>query len=224
MTERFQSKRVLLTDAADFMGPAVSELMREEGAHVLADRRDLTKPNGVESLVLEAGHVDVLIANLAAPYTMAYAHEATENDFNDMFKRLVLPLYRLVRTVLPQMIERRKGKIVVVGSALALRGTPMRANYAAARGAQLAYVKTVALEAIRHNVHVNAAALAFVENPTYYSAEYRNTEDFNRRMRDVPIGRLATGREAASLVLYLASPESDFIFGQVIPYSGGFIT
>jgi 2-keto-3-deoxy-L-fuconate dehydrogenase len=224
MTERFQNKRVLLTDAAAFMGPAVSELMREEGAHVLADRRDLTKPNGVESLVLEAGHVDVLIANLAAPYTMAYAHEATESDFNDMFERLVLPLHRLVRTVLPQMIERRQGKIVVVGSALALRGTPMRANYAAARGAQLAYVKTVALEAIRHNVHVNAAALAFVENPTYYSADYRNTEDFERRMRDVPIGRLATGREAASLVLYLASPESDFIVGQVIPYSGGFIT
>jgi hypothetical protein len=128
MTKRFQNKRVLLTDAAGFMGPAVSELMREEGAHVLADRRDLTVPNGVESLVLEAGHIDILIANLAASYTMAYAHEATESDFNDMFERLALPLHRLVRTVLPQMIERRKGKIVVVGSALALRGTPMLAR------------------------------------------------------------------------------------------------
>jgi 2-keto-3-deoxy-L-fuconate dehydrogenase len=95
-----------------------------------------------------------------------------------VFERLVLPLHRLIRTVLPQMIERRKGKIV--GSALALRGTPMRANYAAARGAQLAYVKTVSLEAIRHNVHVNAAALAFVENPTYYSAEYRKPRISNR--------------------------------------------
>jgi 2-keto-3-deoxy-L-fuconate dehydrogenase len=224
MTKRFQDKRVLLTDAAGFMGPAISELMREEGAHVLADRRDLTKPNAVESLVREAGHVDVLIANLAASYTVAYAHEATESDFIDMFERLVLPLQRLVRTVLPQMIERRKGKIVVVGSASALRGMPMRANAAAARGAQLAYVKTVALEAIRHSVHVNATALAFVDNPTYYPAEYQNTEDFRQRMRDVPVGRLSTGREAASLVLYLASPESDFIVGQVIPYSGGFVT
>jgi hypothetical protein len=57
MTRRLRNKRVLLNDAAGFMGPAIGELMREEGARVLADGRDLTRRNGVERLAREAGHV-----------------------------------------------------------------------------------------------------------------------------------------------------------------------
>lgn len=224
MKDRFTGARVLVTDAAEFMGPAVSEMMREEGASVIADTRDLTKEGAVEALVEEAGRVDVLIANLAAPYTLASAEVATESDLAHMLDRLMFPLQRLVRAVLPQMIERRGGKIVVVGSALALRGAALRANYAAARGAQLAYVKTVGLEAIKHNVHVNATAQAYVENPTYYPLSYQSTEDFKERMKQLPIGRLSTGPEAASLVLYLASQDSNFIVGQVFPYAGGFVT
>lgn len=224
MKDRFTGRRVLVTDAAEFMGPAVSEMMREEGAEVFADTSDLTKVGAVEALVKEVGRIDVLIANLAAPYTIASAHESTEPDLAHMLDRLMFPLQRLVRAVLPQMIERRAGKIVVVGSALALRGAVMRANYAAARGAQLAYVKTVGLEAIAHNVHVNATAQAYVENPTYYPPAYQATDDFKERMKQLPIGRLSTGREAASLVLYLASEDSNFIVGQVFPYAGGFVT
>lgn len=223
MATRFEGQRVLVTDAAEFMGPGVCAMFAEEGASVIAEKRDLTRAGAVEVAVEEAGHIDILIANLAVPYIIAAAHEAEEENLSEALNRLVLPLQRLVRRVLPQMMERRRGKIVVVGSASALRGIPMRSCYAAARGAQLAFVKTVALEAIQYNVHVNATAHAYIENPTYYPLEYQQTEDFKQRMQLLPIGRLATPREGASVVLYLASLEADFMVGQVIPCAGGFV-
>ena len=61
-------------------------------------------------------------------------------------------------------------------------------------------------------------------NPTYFPPSYQATEDFKQRMQGVPAGRLSTGREAAMFLLALAGPESDWIFGQVFPYVGGWVT
>ena len=113
------------------MGPAVTKLFREEGAIVTADTRDLKPPEAAADVVREMGDVDVLIANLSIANPRALAHETTDEQWHCVFDALVHPLHRLVRAVLPQMIARRSGKIVVVGSAAALRGTATRTCYGA---------------------------------------------------------------------------------------------
>jgi 2-keto-3-deoxy-L-fuconate dehydrogenase len=219
--QRLAGKRVLVTQADDFMGPAVVKLFGQEGADVIADRHDLTPPDAASSAVAACGHIDILVANLSIPNPRALAHETTDEQWHAVFDVLVHPLHRLVRAVLPQMIARRSGKIVVVGSAAALRGTCNRSCYGAARGAQHAYVKSVGVEVAPHNVQVNATAQIFVENPTYFPPDYAGSEDLQRRLKDVPAGRLATGVEAAAFILFLAGPESDFFCGQVFAYAGG---
>ena len=67
MAARLQGKRVVITQADDYMGPATAALFAEEGAEVIADTRDLTESGACEALIAEAGRVDVLIANLASP-------------------------------------------------------------------------------------------------------------------------------------------------------------
>jgi 2-keto-3-deoxy-L-fuconate dehydrogenase len=180
MPENFAGKRVVVTDAADFMGPDVTAAFTEVGADVIADQRDLTVPTAAADLIREAGRVDVLIINLTFSHPGRLAHEIGDDEMARAFGRLVFPLHRLVRAVLPQMIERREGKIIVVGSADALRGKPRRAAYGAARGAQHAYVRNVGIEVAPHNVQINATGQTFVENPTYFSPEYqisrRNTK------------------------------------------------
>ena len=131
------------------------------------------------------------------------------------------PLHRLVRAVMPQMIERRQGKIIVMGSVSALRGMLNWSAYSAARGAQLAYVQAVGVEAASKNVQVNALAQGFVENPSYFPPEYVETPELQERLKSVPAGRLATAREDALFVLFLAGDESDFFVGQVFPFAGG---
>ena len=223
MGGRLAGRRVVVTDCDELIGPEIVAVFREEGAEVLADRRDLTQPSAAAALIEEAGQGDVLVANLAAKVPGKLAHESDDAELDLMLDRLVRPLHRLTRAVLPQMMARRQGKIVVVGAGAALRGVPRRAVYAAARAAQHGYVRSVAVEVARHNIQVNATAQTFVENPTYFPPEYQATDEFRARMENVPAGRLATAREAAQFLLTLAGPESDFLVGQIFPFTGGWV-
>jgi 2-keto-3-deoxy-L-fuconate dehydrogenase len=222
MGNRLKGRRVLVTCAKDFMGPAIVELFREEGADVIADMRDLRPVDAATAAVREAGHVDVLIANLIAPDPrIILEQDTTEELWHMMFDTMVHPLYRLVHAVLPQMRERRAGKVVVMGSANALRGTNNRSAYSAARGAQVSYVRSVGIELAPFNVNINLMAQFFVENPT--SVPGGKLADMASRSPEVPAGRFAKGRESALFALFLAGSESDFFVGQTIPFSGGWV-
>src|ERR1700679_319005 len=125
------------------------------------------------------------------------------------------------RTGFPQMLGRKRGKIVVVGSADSLRGRSGGvALYGGARAAQHRYMRHVAMGVAAY-VNVHASAESYVENPTYFPKAYQETEAFRQRLAECAAGRLATGRECAQTVLFLAGPESDFFYGQTIPFAGG---
>ena len=223
MHKRLQGKRVLITQAKDYMGPAISELFSEHGAEVIADTRDLTQAGAVESLIESVGDIDVLIANLAAPAHLGLSVTQTDDaTWAKAFDVMVHPLHRLFRSVLPQMYQREQGKIVVIGSATGLKALEGVVAYGAARHAQVGYVRAAGIEAARHNVQINLIAQNFVENPAYFPPEFTETDAFKQLLAThVPLGRLATAREDALFALFLASDESDFVVGQAIPFSGG---
>jgi len=221
---RLDGKRVLLTQADDYMGPATIEVFREHGAEVIADTSDLTKPGAVEQLVADAGHIDVLVANLAASAHLGVsAIDMPDETWATMFDVMVHPLHRLCRAVLPQMYQRGAGKIVAYGSATGLKAMEGVSAYGAARAAQVGYIKAAGIEAARHNVQINLIAQNFVENPVYFPPEFTVTDEFKQLLAQVPAGRLGTGREDALFALFLASNESDFFVGQAIPFSGGWV-
>ncbi|MCY6380813.1 SDR family oxidoreductase [Hoeflea prorocentri] len=223
MTYDMNGKRVLVTHADRFMGPACAEEFSKNGAEILADASDLKSDEDCQRLIEGAGLIDVLIVNLAAPNL--YGTLVTELDepaWQETFSLLVHPLHGLVRHTLPEMIARRKGKIIVFGSATPLRPMGRLAAYSAARGAQISYVKSVGVEVARHNVQVNLIAQNWVENPAYYPPDLQANPKFQKNLKEqVPIGRLAKPEEDVALALFLASDQSDFFVGQAIPFAGG---
>jgi 2-keto-3-deoxy-L-fuconate dehydrogenase len=222
---RLQGKRAVITQAKDFMGPALCEVFAEQGATVLADDDALTDPGRPAALIAAAGQVDILVVNLAVPAPSTRAHEVEDAEWRHVFEHMVDPLPRLFGAVLPQMIERRAGKIVLMGSAAALRGMKRTSTYSAARGAQLAYVQAVGVEVAPYNVQVNAIAQNFVDNPTYFPPEVQANPAFQKRLaREVPAGRLGGAHEDARLAAFLASDEVNFLSGQAIPFCGGWAT
>lgn len=217
-------KRVLLTQASDFMGPVLTEVFASLGAEVIGDHGPIDDPARPAQLVAEAGHVDILLAHLAVPAARKQAVDASDDDWRHAFGHMVDPLPRLVRAVLPQMVERGHGKILLMGSASPLRGMKRASTYSAARGAQLAYIQSVGVEVAPHKVQVNAIAQNFVENPTYFPPEVQADPAFRERLkREVPLGRLVGAHEDAMFAAYLCSTHADCFVGQVFPVCGGWV-
>jgi 2-keto-3-deoxy-L-fuconate dehydrogenase len=224
MQHTLRGKRVLITQASEFMGPALCEVFAGQGAEVVASAAPLAAPGAAEAVVHEAGPIDVLVANLAFTAPSTPAVDATDAEWHEVFAALVDPLPRLVRAAAPPMIARRAGKVLVIGSASALRGMKRASTYSAARGAQLAYVQAVGVELAPHNVQVNAIAQNFVDNPTYFPAEVQANPRFQERLaREVPLGRLVAAREDALFAAYLCSSAADCFVGQVFPVCGGWV-
>jgi 2-keto-3-deoxy-L-fuconate dehydrogenase len=219
-----EGKRVLITQADAFMGPVLCDVFAEHGASVVASTEALVDAGAPAAVVAAAGAVDVLVANLAFPAPSTSVVEVSEEEWRQTFAFLVDPLPRLVRAVLPQMIARRSGKILVMGSASALRGMKRASTYSAARGAQLAYVQSVGVEAAAYDVQVNAIAQNFVENPTYFPPAVQADPRFQERLRrEVPLGRLVAAREDAEFAAYLCGDAANCFVGQVFPVCGGWV-
>ncbi len=217
-----QGKRILVTQATEFMGPTLCAVLAEHGADVVASTEALTEPAAAARVVAEAGRLDILVANLALPAPTTLAAEVTDDEWRHTFATLADPLPRLVRAVTPGFAAQGHGKILVIGSASALRGMRRASTYSAARGAQLAYVQAVGVELASQNIRVNAIAQNFVDNPTYFSPEVQSNPRFQERLkREVPLGRLVSAREDAEFVAYLCGDAANCFVGQIFPVCGG---
>ena len=225
MQNALTGKRILITQATEFMGPMLCTVFAEQGADVVQSHADLSAAGAVEEVIQNAGSFDVLVANLSILAPSTPASDVGEEEWRSVFAALVDPLPRLTRAVLPIFASRGGGKILVVGSASALRGMKRASSYSAARGAQLAYVQAVGVELAPQNIQVNAIAQNFVDNPTYFPASVQANPRFQERLaREVPLGRLVSAREDALFAAYLCSDAANCFVGQVFPVSGGWAT
>jgi 2-keto-3-deoxy-L-fuconate dehydrogenase len=226
LTTRLDGQRVLLTQASDFMGPALAEVFQHLGADVVADTHALHEdPAAPAAIVQAAGPIDILLLHLSLPAPSTAAADIGDAEWRSVFAHLVDPLPRLVAAVLPQMVARGRGRILLMGSAAALRGQKRTGSYSAARGAQLAYMQSVALELAPLGISFNAIAQNYVDNPTYFGPEVQAHPRFQDKLkRDVPLGRLVSAEEDALFAAYLCSEAAGCFVGQVFPVSGGWVT
>ena len=118
------------------------------------------------------------------------------------------------------MIEQRSGKIINIASVLGQVGLPGYSAYAASKGGVMAFTRALAAEWARHNIQVNALAPGwFVTDMNAEAFAEPSTRE--RLLRDVPARRTGRLDEIGPLVVYLASPASDFMTGQTVFLDGG---
>ncbi|MEZ5238518.1 MAG: SDR family NAD(P)-dependent oxidoreductase, partial [Microthrixaceae bacterium] len=141
------TRRVLVTDAGQFLGPASVERFRTDGEDVVALRDRLESRGEAEAIAEEAGPFDVVVANLDVQITVASVLHHDDDTVADVFGRLVEPLFWLFGAFLPSMVAAGDGAFVVPTSATALRSSshPISA-YQAARAAQVSLVRSVGRE------------------------------------------------------------------------------
>ena len=210
-------------DAAEKVAAAV----RAEGGQAQAFRCDITDRDSVNAAVAaceaQLGPIDVLVNN--AGWDVFKPFTKTEPAQWDKLIAINLTgALHMHHAVLPGMVERKKGRIVNIGSDAARVGSSGEAVYSACKGGLVAFSKTIAREHARHGITVNVvcpgptdtALLAGVAegapNPE------KLLEAFTRA---IPLGRLGQPGDLASAIAFFASDDASFITGQVVSVSGG---
>jgi 2-deoxy-D-gluconate 3-dehydrogenase len=175
--------------------------------------------HAIENVTQNLGPVDILVNNAGITEQKPLV-QITDEDWHRVMRINLDGPFFLCRAVGKQMIERKKGKIINIGSVLGMVGYKRFASYSTSKGALLQFTRTLALEWAKYGINVNAIALGWFL--TDMNAEAMSDEQIKEaHVSRIPLGRLGRTREIGPLVIYLASQASDFMTGSVIVMDGG---
>jgi NAD(P)-dependent dehydrogenase (short-subunit alcohol dehydrogenase family) len=206
---------------------AAAEVAAAE-AESLALVADVTDPDALDAAVGAAlerfGRLDVVMAN-AGIAGSGMGHSTTPRQWERVIAVNLTGVFLTIRAALPHLMERRSGSIVATASIASVSGVPSQAAYAAAKGGVAALARQLAVDYAGHGIRVNAICPATVVTPLVLSAYEQIGGDVDEmlrdRARDVPLGRLGDPLDVANLALFLASDESAWMTGTVLPLDGG---
>jgi 2-hydroxycyclohexanecarboxyl-CoA dehydrogenase len=237
-----QGRSVIVTGGASGIGRATVLLLVREGARVFIG--DVDETGGQETAAASGGAAEFLPLDLADPasieaFAAAVHHRAGRVDGlvngagwdriqpfienpPEMWESLIainlMGAIRLTRAVLPPMIEAQAGKIVNISSDAGRVGSTGETVYAAAKGGLIAFTKSLAREMARYRIGVNCVCPGPTDTPMLATRSAKLREAF---LKAIPFRRFAKPEEIADAVVYFASPQSDYVTGQVMSVSGG---
>ena len=201
---------------------AVAAEIRRTGRQALAVRADVTEEASVRSLVADVvgnfGHIDILVNNAGIGDTTAVVDMEVAHWDHVMQVNLRGPML-CCKHVGPHMIRRRSGKVINMGSVLAVRVARYMSAYTASKAALVHFTRTVAWEWMRHNIQVNALCPGYFL--TDMNAEFFSTEKGRQFIAHLPIGRLGDPRELAGAAVFLASDATSYVTGTTLYVDGG---
>jgi 2-keto-3-deoxy-L-fuconate dehydrogenase len=249
MAGRLQGKLALVTAAGQGIGRAIAEAFVAEGARVIATDLDDTKLAGLKSVkslkldvrsttavealakdvAAELGPLDVLV-NCAGFVHHGSVLDCAEQDWDFSFDLNVKSMHRTIKAFLPGMLQKKKGAIVNISSAVSsIRGVPDRYVYGASKAAIIGLTKAVAADFIRQGIRANAICPGTIESPSLEGRIRDRSQATGKSLAEIekafierqPMGRLGKADEVAALAVFLASDESSYITGQSHLVDGG---
>jgi NAD(P)-dependent dehydrogenase (short-subunit alcohol dehydrogenase family) len=244
MNKRLENKNVIITAAGQGIGKATAIAFHNEGANVIATdineetleilnkkypnikvkKLDSTDKDAVEKFSASLDKVDVLFN------AVGFVHHGTileceEKDWDFSFNVNIKSMYFMTKSILPKMVKQNKGNVINVSSiASSLKGLPNRFVYGTTKAAIIGFTKSIASDFLKNNIRCNAIAPGTVHTPSW-EGRVQAADNPEQAKKDFiarqPMGRLGTPEEIATLAIYLASDESDFITGVTHSIDGG---
>ncbi len=222
----------VVTGSSSGIGAAIAAALEQDGYRVagldLNDTApysvDVADPSAVAAtlrlVATELGPVDAVVS-AAGHYETAPIADITHGQLHRMLRVHLGGLRNVTRAALPSMIERRRGAIVAITSELAVGGGDGEAHYAAAKGAIIGLVRSLAAEVAGHGVRVNAVAPGPTDTPLLAPDSPWRAPEY---LATLPARRLARPEEVAEVVRYLVGDDAGFCTGEVLsPNSGAVI-
>lgn len=206
---------------------SVVKELRSKGGDAFAFGGDLTQAQDARSLVEQANKrfqaIDVLVNNAGDLVERKSFLEMSEVLWRSVIDVNVTSTFLMCQAAAPGMIARRSGAIVNMASLAAWNGGgPGAFAYSAAKGAIVSLTKGVAKELAPHGVRVNCVSPGLIGD-TNFHGRFTAKDAFEGIAKTVPLGRAGTPEEVASVVAFLASPDSSYLTGETIEINGGLL-
>jgi 3-oxoacyl-[acyl-carrier protein] reductase len=215
-----QGATVVINDFYAERAEAAARLLQGDGLRAQAAVADMTDRSAIfamaEKLVAEHGAIDVFVHNAGIPAQGWGYSQFMESQPSEWEAWLQLNLYGLMhacQAILPSMMARRWGRIVAINSDASRTATGMGlCAYGAAKAAAIGFIRNLSGEVGRHGITANALSLGTMNN-------WEGSEQIARKTTSV--GRAGSPQDVGAAVAYLASPEAEWVNGQVLPVNGG---
>ena len=243
---KLEGRTALVTGASRGIGRAIALALAEEGADVAinyvsneaaaaavveevqalgrrgvlarADVGDFPDTYAMaHSVIREFGHIDILVNNAGVTSDKTFVNM----DHSTWRKVLAINLdgvFNCTKVCIDQMVEQNYGRVVNITSVIGQIGNFGQANYAASKAGVAAMTKTLAKELASKGITVNAVAPGFIETEMVSSIP-ENIQD--RLLSQIPLRRFGKAEEVAQMVVFLCSPEGDYVTGAELEVNGG---
>jgi NAD(P)-dependent dehydrogenase (short-subunit alcohol dehydrogenase family) len=247
MAVRLTNKVAVITGAGSGMGKATAELFVAEGAKVVcadisgrqtdvatsigpaavAVHADVSSETDVRNMIATAeekfGRLDILVNNAGFGGGMKPLHEQTTEDWERVHATNLRGVFFGMKYGVVSMLKTGGGAIVNIGSASAIVGWKHHSIYGAAKAGVHHMARAAALDYAKHNIRVNAIAPGTIWTGLVEASKKHATPPPDaRRLPGIPLDRWGLARDIANAALFLASEESAYITGVVLPVDGGY--
>jgi NAD(P)-dependent dehydrogenase (short-subunit alcohol dehydrogenase family) len=243
-------KVALVTGSTKGIGEAIVHRLAEHGAKVVVSSRkadacekvagDINKERGkevavpipcninykeqIEQLVARTrekwGKIDILICNAALNPYYGSQMGIPDEAFDKIMGANIKSNHWLAQQVLPEMVERKDGSIIIVSSIGGLRGSPVIGAYCISKAADMQLARNIAVEYGPHNIRANCIAPGLIKTD-FARALWENPDTLKRSTAGAPLRRIGEPDEIAGAAVFLASKAGSFTTGQVIVCDGG---
>jgi 2-hydroxycyclohexanecarboxyl-CoA dehydrogenase len=217
--------KVAVLDINGQAAQRVSEELRAEGAEALGVAADVTNRPAVEEAFAKArselGPVTILVTS-AGMVGFDRFLDITPESWSRIIDVNLTGTFHCCQVALPDMIDAKWGRIVMISSSSAQRGSPRMAHYAASKGAVITLTKSLANEYAPMGITVNNIPPSGIETPMQHQSQDQGHLPSNDTLASkIPMGHLGTGADIAAAVGFLCSEGAAFITGQVLGVNGG---
>jgi NAD(P)-dependent dehydrogenase (short-subunit alcohol dehydrogenase family) len=222
------AKVFLVARSESKLKEAAGAMLREGGAAAYAaadvsDRGALMR--AIETAESRFGAIDGLFANAGTGGRFAPLGEYDDEIFETVIRTNLTSVFWALKRVMPGMIARKRGSILVTGSLASERGMANNIAYVASKHGVLGLARAAAIEAASHNVRVNCVIPGLIETPMLMQLDPNASPESLRALlgKGVPMGRIGSAEELAQLACFLLSDLASHITAQAIAVDGGIL-